>query len=184
MHIMHNLRNPRCTACTKCRASQSDRLLKSCHIDHCLWNHGSSLTFVRGTLTEHLSVENDQCSLRDRDDRRRSVMCTEDTYRRACRGSYQMYRADTYMRLCMVMHICRQTKSISVHAHVHTCTKQFADSPNKRHVPYSIEVISSTPMRRYSSAKLSLLLQIASNSSAHRTKRSKSCTYSMVLLMS
>jgi hypothetical protein len=53
MHIMHNLWNPRCAACTKCRDRQSDRPLKSCHIDHPLWNHGSSLTFMRGKLIDH-----------------------------------------------------------------------------------------------------------------------------------
>jgi hypothetical protein len=50
---MHNLRNLRCTASTKWGARQSDRYLKSWHIDHLLWNHGSSLTSVRGTLTDH-----------------------------------------------------------------------------------------------------------------------------------
>jgi hypothetical protein len=53
MHIIHNLRNPRCTACTKCRARQSDKPLKSCPINHLLWNHGSSLTFVKDTLADH-----------------------------------------------------------------------------------------------------------------------------------
>jgi hypothetical protein len=111
--------NPRCTACAKCRARQSDRPLKSCHIDNPLWNHGSSLTFVRGALIDHFSRENDQCSLHDRydrNDRRRSVMCTEKSDRRA-------YRADMCTRLCMVMYICRQTKPISVHAHMQRRTK-------------------------------------------------------------
>jgi hypothetical protein len=100
-----------------------DRPLKSCHIDHLLWNHVSSLTFMRGTLTDHFSLENDQCSLHDRDDRLRSVMGKGEAYQRAYRGSYRTYQADMCARLCMVMHMCRQTKSISVHAHVHTCTK-------------------------------------------------------------
>jgi hypothetical protein len=53
MHIMHNFPNPRCMQCTKCRAGQSDRPLKSCHIEHLLWSHGSSLIFARGILTGH-----------------------------------------------------------------------------------------------------------------------------------
>jgi hypothetical protein len=127
MHVMHNLRNPRCTACIKCRASRSDRPLQSCHIDHLFWNHGSSLTFVRGTLTDHFSRENNQYNRHDRHDRDgrlRLVMCTEKGYRRAYRGSYRTYRADVCRRLCMAMHMCRQTKSISVHAHVHICTQR------------------------------------------------------------
>jgi hypothetical protein len=130
MHIMSNLRNPRCTACTKCRARQSDRPLKSYHVDHLMWNHGSSFTFVSGTLTDHFSVENDQCSLHDRC---RSVMCTEEADRRTYRGSYRTYRADMCTRLCMDMHMCRQTKSISVHK---------TDLPiarNKRHARYFID---------------------------------------------
>jgi hypothetical protein len=123
MHIMHNLRNPLCTACTKCRARQSHRPLKSFHIDRLLWNHGYSLTFVRRTLTDHFSVESDQCSLHDwhdRDYRLRLVMCTEEAYWRAYRGSYQTYRAD----MCTTTHICRQTESISVHAQLHIGTKR------------------------------------------------------------
>jgi hypothetical protein len=120
MHIMHNLRNPRCTAYTKDRGRQSDGPLKSYHVDHLLWNHDSTLTFVRGTLTGHFSVENDQYS---RHHRHRSVMCTEQAYR-GYRGSYRTYRADMCTRLYMAMHMCRQTKSISVHAHVHKCTKR------------------------------------------------------------
>jgi hypothetical protein len=42
------------------------QILKSFRIDYLLWNHDSSLTFVSGTLTDHFSVENDQCSLHDR----------------------------------------------------------------------------------------------------------------------
>jgi hypothetical protein len=53
MHILHNFRNPWCPACIKCRTTQSNRPWKSCHIDHLLWNHGSSLTFARATLTDH-----------------------------------------------------------------------------------------------------------------------------------
>jgi hypothetical protein len=171
MHILHNFRNPRDTACTKCRAWESDRPLKNCHLDHLLWNHGSSLTFVRGPLTDHFSLENDQCSLHDRDDRRRSVMCTEEAYRRAYLGSYRTYRADMCTRLCRVIHMCRQTKSISVYAHVHKT--DFPIDINKRHVRYFMDVIVSTPMRRGSSAELFLLLHIASNSSAHCTKQIK-----------
>jgi hypothetical protein len=143
--------------------------LKSCHIDHLLWNHDVSLTFVRGTLTNHFSVENDQCSLHDRhdhDDRRRLVVCTEEAYRLAYRGSYRTYWADMCTRLCMGMHICRQTKSISVHAHVHTLTKRICRLPQIN----CMHVISLTPMIRGSSAELFLFLHVASNSSAHCTK--------------
>jgi hypothetical protein len=164
--IMHNLRNPRCRACTKWRARQSDRPLKSCHIDHLLWNHNPSLTSLTGTLTDHFSVENDQCSLHnwhDRDDRRQSVMCTEEAYR----GSYRTYRANMSTRLSMAMHICRQTESISVHlVDMHTCTKRICWHPQIN----SMDVISSTPMRRGSSAEPFPLLHITSNSSAHCTK--------------
>jgi hypothetical protein len=142
MHIMYNLRNPRCTVCTKCRAMRSDRPLKSYHIDHLLLNQGSSVTFVRRTLTDHFSVENDQCSLHDRHDRgdrRRSVMCTEEAYR----GSHRTYRADICTILCMAM--CRQTQSISVHAHVHTGTKRTCRWPQMK----GMHVISCTLSHRH-----------------------------------
>jgi hypothetical protein len=53
-------------------------------------------------------------------DRLRSLMCTEE----ALLGSDRTYRADMCTKLCMAMHMCRQTQSISVHAHVDTCTKR------------------------------------------------------------
>jgi hypothetical protein len=122
MHIMHNLQNPRCTACTKCRARQSDKPLKvvlsiifcgtMAPVSH-LWGAPWPISF---------SVENDQCSRRDR---LWSVVCTEKAYRR----SYRTYRADMCTTLCIAMHIWRQTKSISVHAHMHTCTKRICWEP-------------------------------------------------------
>jgi hypothetical protein len=145
MHLMHNLRNPWSTAYTKRRARQSDRPLKSCHIDHLLWNRGASLIFVMGTRTDPFSRENDQCSLHDR---LRSVMCTDETYR----GSYRTCRADMCTRLCMVMHMCRQTQSISGHAYMHKTDLPIA--PNKRYTRYLIDVISLTSMRRDSSGEL------------------------------
>jgi hypothetical protein len=126
MHIVHNLRNILGTAYTKCRARPSDRHLKSCHSDHLLWDNGSSLTFVRGTLTDHFSRENDRCSRHDRNDRLPSIMFTEEAYRRTYRvypRSYRTCRADMCARLCIAIHMYRQTKLISVHPHVHTCTK-------------------------------------------------------------
>jgi hypothetical protein len=42
MHIVHKI---------QCKAIL--QTLKNCHIDHLLWNRCSSLTFVRGTLTDH-----------------------------------------------------------------------------------------------------------------------------------
>jgi hypothetical protein len=64
----HHAQSPKSSVYSvhKCRAKQSDRPLKSCPVDHLLWSHGSSLTFVRNKLTDHFSVENDQCSLHDR----------------------------------------------------------------------------------------------------------------------
>jgi hypothetical protein len=127
MHIMHNLRNPRYTACTKCRARQSDRHLKSYRIDHLFWNHGPVSPLRRAHWSIIFSRENDQLSLHDRhdrDDRLRSIMCPEEAWRLAYRASYRTYRADLCMKLCIAMHMCRQTKSISVHAPVHTCTKR------------------------------------------------------------
>jgi hypothetical protein len=127
------------------------------------------------------SMGNDQCSLHerhDRDARLWSVMCTEEAYRRAYQRSYRTYRADMCTRLCIAMYIWRQTKSISVHAHLHMCTHApngFADNPNKWHARHFIDVISSTRTGRGSSAELFLLLHMPSNSSAHCTKRSKSC---------
>jgi hypothetical protein len=47
---------------------------------------------------------------------------------------------------------------------------RFADTPNKQHAYYFMDIISSIPMRRDSSGELFLLLHIASNSSAHCTK--------------
>jgi hypothetical protein len=166
MHIMHNLRNPRCTAGTKCRAKQFDRPLKSCLIDHLLWNHGSSLTFVRGTLTDHFSRENDHYNLHDW---LRSVLCTEEAYW----GSYRTHRADICTRLCMTMHMCKQTKSVSVHAHMHKM--DLLITQNKRYARYFMDVISSAPMRRDFSSELF-------STAAHRLKfpcilhkNSKSC---------
>jgi hypothetical protein len=115
------------------------------------------------------SQENDQYNVNDqhdRDDRLRSLMFREEAYRWAYRGSSRMYRADMCTRLCMATHMRRQTKSISVHAHVHTYTKRSCRQPQTN----SIHVISSTPMGRDSSADLFLSLHIASNSSAHCTK--------------
>jgi hypothetical protein len=50
-------------------------------------------------------------------------------------------------------------------------------TPNKRHAPYFMDVISPTPMRRDFSAEPFLLLHIALNSSAHCTRELKSCVY-------
>jgi hypothetical protein len=132
-------------------------------------------SFFCGTMTpvSHLwgarwpitfSVENDQYSLYDRDNRRQTDMCTKEAYR----GSYRTYRADMCTKLRMAMHMCRQTKSISVHAHVHK-TDLLIDT-DKRHARSFMYVISSTPMRRDSSAELFIVLHIASNSSAYYTK--------------
>jgi hypothetical protein len=52
-------------------------------------------------------------------------MCAEEACRQAHRGSYRTYRSDMYTRFCIAMHMCRQTKSISMHAHVQN---GFADS--------------------------------------------------------
>jgi hypothetical protein len=54
----------------------------------------------------------------------------------------------------MAMHMCRQTKSIPVHTHMHK-TDLPIDTTNGMHV------ISSTPMRGDSSAELFLLLHTA-----------------------
>jgi hypothetical protein len=124
MHIKDNFRNPRCTARIKYRAKQSDRSLKSCYIDYLLLNHGSRLTFVRGTVADHFfpGERSIQCAWLAWS--RWSVMCTEEAYRQIYRGSNRTYQAAMCTRLCMAMHICRSTKSISVHAHAHTCTKR------------------------------------------------------------
>jgi hypothetical protein len=87
------------------------------------YSPAATVTFVRGTLTNHFPVENNQSSLHDRHDRhdrRRSVICREEAYR----GSYRTYQADMCTRLRIAMQMCRQTKSISVHVHVHTYTKR------------------------------------------------------------
>jgi hypothetical protein len=140
---MHNLQNPRCTACIKCRARQSDRHLKSRIIDHLLWNHGSSLAFVRGTLTDHFFTG------------QRSIHSTWSASINYVHGGSLSSR---YVN--EIMHGDAQNG--------------FIDSL-KRHARYFIDVISSTPMTRSSSAELFLLLHIASNSSAHCRKKSKLC---------
>jgi hypothetical protein len=93
---------------------------------------------VRGILTDHFSVENDQSSLHDR---RRSIMCTKGAYRRADRGSYQTHRADMRTRLCMAMPMCRQTKPISACTCAHMHKTDLLIPPNKLYTRSFTDVI-------------------------------------------
>jgi hypothetical protein len=111
------------------------------------------------------SRENDECSLHDRhdrEDRSRSGMCTEETYRAI--GA----------RIGRIPPICaRDCAWPCTCAHMHKMHLPIA--PNQQHTRYFMGVISSTPMRCDFSVELFSLVHIASHSSAYCTKRSKSC---------
>jgi hypothetical protein len=79
-------------------------------------------------------------------------MCTEEAY-----------RADTCTRLCMAMHTCRQTKSISVHAHAQN---GFAD----RHKETACTWFHRHRWDAIPPRRCFLLPHIASNSSAQCIK--------------
>jgi hypothetical protein len=157
---MHNLRNPRCTAYTKCRVRQSDKPLKSCHINHLLWSHGSSLTFVTGTLTDHFSRENDQYSLHDRHDRDDRIDFDRFYARRKPIRARIGSIGPTCARDCAWPCTCadRQSQFLCMHRCTHA-QNGFADSLKQTvctlfHGHSSIDVISSTPMRCDSFAEL------------------------------
>jgi hypothetical protein len=104
------------------------------------------------------SVENDQCTLHDRHDRRRSVMCTEEAYRLAYLASRGLVSdlSGRYMHEIVHGHAHVQTNHVNfcacTCAHMHK-----TDLPidiNKRHARYVMDVISPTRMRRDSSAEL------------------------------
>jgi hypothetical protein len=80
--------------------------------------------------------------------------------------------SDRYVHEILHGHTHVQTDQVNFCAR--TCARMHKTdlpiAPNKEHERYFINVISSIPMRRDSSAELFLLLHIASNSSAHCTK--------------
>jgi hypothetical protein len=167
MHIMHNLWSPRSTACMKCRTRQSDRPLKSFHIDHLLWNHGYGLTFLRGTLTDHFfpvyrigkiaMIGVDQlCS-------RRKPIGGPIGARIGCIGPIRARNCADRLSQFLRMQMCTHAQNGLADSLKQTAYMLF----HGRHC--------RTPMRRESSAELFLLLHIASNYSAHCTKKSKSC---------
>jgi hypothetical protein len=77
----------------------------------------------------------------------------------------EVYRADMCTRLCMAMHMYRQTKSISMQTHIHKTNLPI--TPNKRHARYFIdETQFLCGAFSIASRRLKLLC----------TKKSKSCT--------
>jgi hypothetical protein len=157
----------------KCRAKQSDRPLKSCHIDHLLWNHVSSLTFMRAMLADRLFTG--EWSIQ-------STWLASISYvpRGRLSAGLSGLISDLWGRYVHeIVHDHAHVQRDQVNfwactcAHMHKTDLPIA--PNKRHARYFMDIISSTSMRGDSSVELFRLLHKTSNSSAHCTKKSKSC---------
>jgi hypothetical protein len=131
--------------------------LKSWHIDHLLWYHGSSLTFVRGTLTDRFFTEE------------RSIPSTRLAWSRWSASISYVHGGSLLGLSGLVSDLSGRYVHEIAHDHVHVQTGQVSFcacpcahmhkvdlliAPNKRHVCYLMDVISSTPIRRDSSVEL------------------------------